>query len=85
MQGKRGCRRLVLLRRARKQRYRQLREGLRVLWLCLHEIWRWLGDEDAVNNALGRIARLTGFIVLVSLLLWHLVHQLEVICRIFFH
>jgi hypothetical protein len=68
----------------RHRRCRRLIRIWRVFNRYRRRVWRWLRNERGISDALGRLARLTGFIVMVSLLLWHFWQQMEELCRLIF-
>jgi hypothetical protein len=60
------------------------RGGWRLLKKRIRGAWLLSGDDKVFNEALGRIIRITGFIVLASLLIIFSWHELEVVWRIIF-
>ncbi len=70
---------------ARHRRRRHCRKLTR-LWILTRKsyrkLWRWLRNERGISDALGRLARLTGFLVMVGLLLWLFLHEMEELCRL---
>lgn len=66
--GRKHCGKLIRVWLLTKKGYRRL--------------WRWLRNGRGMSDALERIARLTGFIVMVGLLMWVFCHELEELCRL---
>jgi len=69
---------------SRRHKRCRLIRSWRICNRCRRRIWRWLRNERGISDALGRLARLTGFIVMVSLLIWHFWQQMEELCRLIF-
>jgi hypothetical protein len=66
----------------RRKRCRGMIRIWRILNKYRRRFWRWLRNERGISDALGRLARLTGFMVMVGLLAWLFWHEMEELCRL---